>query len=166
VAAVEELREATGETRVVLAGLRLGASVAALAARRAGGVDALVLWEPVVDGAAHLADLRAAHAAWMRDHAPGAALGPDEVLGFPLPAALAADICGLRLDEVASPSARRVLVIGSESGGPAPWKGVAAAEQRTVPPAPVWLHAEGMSHALVPGPILDGMVGWLRGGAG
>lgn len=165
-AAVEEMREGTGESRVALAGLRLGASVAALAAQRDGGASALVLWEPVVDGAAHVAGLRAAHAAWMRDHAPGAGLSPDEVLGFPLPRALAADLAGLRLDRLEGPPARRTLVVSSEDGGHATlWAGATGVENRTVPPAPVWLHAEGMSRVLVPGALLEGLVAWLAGGS-
>ena len=166
-AAVEEVRESTAEPRVVLAGLRLGASVAALAARRAGGAEALVLWEPVVDGASHLAELRASHAAWMRDHAPGAALSPDEVLGFPLTAGLASDLAGLRLDRLEPLPARRALVIRSEEDleRPTLWKGEAAVEHRAVPRAPVWLHAEGMSQVLVPGALLEGVVAWLAGGA-
>jgi hypothetical protein len=164
-AAAEEMREGTGEPRVAFLGLRLGASVAALAAHRQGGADALVLWEPVVDGAAHLAELRAAHAAWMRDHAPGAALSPDEVLGFALPGALAEDLAGLRLDRLEAVPALRALVVASAPGGAPLWKGEAAVEHRVLPPAPVWLHAEGMSRVLVPGALLEALVAWLAGGA-
>jgi alpha-beta hydrolase superfamily lysophospholipase len=166
VVAIGEVRESTGEPRVVLAGLRLGASVAALAARRAGGADALVLWEPVVDGVSHLAELRRAHAAWMRDHAPGAALSPDEVLGFPFPAGLVSDLAGLRLDRLEPPPARRALVVASGEDGTRPplWDGEANVERRAVPLAPVWLHAEGMSRVLVPGALLEDVVAWLAGG--
>ena len=165
VSAVAEIRDSTGEARVVLVGLRLGAAVAALAARRAGGAAALVMWEPVTNGAAHLAGLRAAHAAWMRDHAPGAPLSPHEVLGVPLPAGLASDLGGLRLDCGGAPPARRTLVVGSaeDSGAQSLWKDEEDVERRVVPPAPVWLHAEGMARALVPGPLLDDIVDWLAG---
>ena len=100
VTAVEEMREATGDKRVSLAGLRLGAAAAALGAGLAGGAESLLLWEPVVDGAAHLAELRRGHAEWLHDHAPGAPTAPDEVLGFTLPAGLAADLDLLRLDRM------------------------------------------------------------------
>jgi pimeloyl-ACP methyl ester carboxylesterase len=166
-AAVDEMREATGESKVALAGLRLGGAVAALAARLVGGVDALVLWEPVVDGSAHLAELRAAHAAWLRDHAPGAALSLEEVLGFPLPPGLAADLAALRLDALEVVPARRVLVIaGDGQAGASLWPGQSAVEHQTGPTAPVWLHSEGMSRVLVPRALLDGVVTWLTGGAG
>ena len=92
---------------------------------------------------------------------------PDEILGFTLPPELAADLARLRLDEPGPLPARRALLIGS---GPAPgwqslWSGEAAVERRSVPPCPVWLHAEGMSRALVPGSLIEGVVGWLAGAA-
>ncbi len=163
-AAVEEMREATGEGRVALAGLRLGAAAAVLGAQRVGGVEALVLWEPVVDGAAHLVELRRAHAEWVRDHAPGATTAPDEVLGFILPAGLASDIDELRLDRTSSaPSRRTLVVVASGAGGTRLWEGVPGVEHRVVPPAPVWLHAEGMSRVLVPGALVEGVVAWVEG---
>ena len=161
--AVEEMRESTGERRVTLAGLRLGGTVAALGARLVGGAEMLVLWEPVVDGAAHLAELRRAHAEWVRDHAPGARVAPDEVLGFTLPAGLAADIDGLRLDRTSPVPVRRTLVVTSGEAGTRLWEGRPGVEQRVVPPAPVWLHAEGMSRVLVPGALIEAVVAWVEG---
>jgi pimeloyl-ACP methyl ester carboxylesterase len=161
--AVEEMRESTGERRVALAGLRLGGAVAALGARLVGGAEALVLWEPVFDGAAYLAELRRAHAEWVRDHAPGATVAPDEVLGFTLPAGLAADIAELRLDRISPVPARRTLVVASGEGGTRLWEGHPSVEQRVVPPVPVWLHAEGMSRVLVPGALIEAVVAWVEG---
>ncbi len=163
VTAVEEMREATGDERVSLAGLRLGAAAAALGAGLAGGAESLLLWEPVVDGAAHLAELRRGHAEWLHDHAPGAPTAPDEVLGFTLPAGLAADLDLLRLDRMPVP-ARRTLVLASGGDGIRLWEGLPGVERRVVPPAPVWLHAEGMSRVLVPGALIETMVAWVAGG--
>jgi len=164
-AAIVEVREASGSPRVALVGLRLGATLAAHAAQRMGGVDALVLWDAVTEGAAYVRELRAAHRQWLLDHAPGAPSGPEEVLGFPLPASLAGDLEGLSLDAVAAVPAVRALVVGSDEGDamPAPWPAADAGivERRRFPPAPVWLHAEGMDRSLVPGELLDFVVGWL-----
>jgi exosortase A-associated hydrolase 2 len=44
----------SGVTDITLLGLRLGASVAAVAAMRREGVSRLVLWDPVVDGSAYM----------------------------------------------------------------------------------------------------------------
>jgi exosortase A-associated hydrolase 2 len=56
-AAVALARARFGVRPVVLLGLRLGAMVAALAAERVEGAQGLVLWSPVVDGAAYVDDL-------------------------------------------------------------------------------------------------------------
>jgi pimeloyl-ACP methyl ester carboxylesterase len=63
--AVEELKRATGAAQVVLMGLRLGASIAALAATRAA-CRHLILWDPVVEGADYLRELVVAHRTYMR----------------------------------------------------------------------------------------------------
>ena len=164
--AVEELRETTGERRVALVGLRLGAAVAALAAEGPAETPALVLWEPAADGSSHLVELRAAHAAWLRDHAPGASVAPDEVLGFTLPAAFATDLAELRLERLVQAPARRVLVAASGEAGQGLWQGQAGVEHRVTASAPVWLHAEGMSRVLVPSPLLDDVTAWIKAALG
>jgi len=50
-AAMSELKDMTGAMRMTLIGLRLGANLAArVAARHTGGVETLVLWEPLAAG--------------------------------------------------------------------------------------------------------------------
>jgi pimeloyl-ACP methyl ester carboxylesterase len=84
--AMDELRDITGVERVGLAGLRLGATLAAgVAARRPDDVERLVLWDPVVAGAEYLEELHAAASG----PAPG---GGIEVLGFLLTDALAREL--------------------------------------------------------------------------
>ncbi|MGH9091700.1 MAG: esterase, partial [Acidimicrobiales bacterium] len=50
---------ATGVPGTALVGMRIGATLAGVAAARDGGVDALVLWDPVASGRAYLAEQRA-----------------------------------------------------------------------------------------------------------
>ena len=58
-----ELRRRTGCDRTVWVGLRLGATLAALAASSSENQPSgLLMWEPVVDGNAYLAELLRAHA--------------------------------------------------------------------------------------------------------
>lgn len=59
VAAVKCLRAETGVQRVALCGLRLGGTLAALAAECIASVDALVLLAPIVSGRAYVRELRA-----------------------------------------------------------------------------------------------------------
>jgi pimeloyl-ACP methyl ester carboxylesterase len=51
------LREA-GLARLALVGMRFGSALAALAARSEGGVDCVVLWDPVYSGKSYLAEQR------------------------------------------------------------------------------------------------------------
>jgi len=166
-AALDEVRETAGSARAALVGLRLGATLATLTARQRGGVEALVLWDPVTEGDTYRRELRAAHRTWLADRARGAAVRDDEVLGFSLSAALAADLDRLSLDGAAAVPARRALVVSSDEddGTRAAWSGAASAsvERRRFPPAPVWLHAEGMERSLVPGELLDFVTAWLGG---
>lgn len=53
--AIEELKEVSGTDKVSLVGLRLGATLVAEIAK-SGLVSRVVLWEPVIDGAAYLQD--------------------------------------------------------------------------------------------------------------
>lgn len=55
--AVDLVRGRTGGRSVGLIGLRLGASLAALAAERLSDIGPLVLWAPVVDGARYMQEL-------------------------------------------------------------------------------------------------------------
>jgi uncharacterized protein len=90
VAASAELRRESGIPRVVLVGLRLGATLAACAQREGLRAAHLLLWDPVVDGAQYLRELGDAHRAYMaaelgRTFAAGEAEAlPTESLGTPL----------------------------------------------------------------------------------
>ena len=56
-AAIDYLRAATGATRVVLAGLRIGATLAALAAARRSDIAGLMLLAPVLRGQSYMRQL-------------------------------------------------------------------------------------------------------------
>jgi len=165
--AADEARETSGRARVCLLGLRLGASLAALAAARRSDVAALVLWDPVVRGSDYLAELRKQHRDWMADHVQGAAAAAtgDEVLGFPLPASVADGIAAVDLAALERSPAPATLVVSSAPGEPAlpPWgrdgDGVSVLR---FPPQPVWLHEEGLGLSLVPRSLVDGVAEWVR----
>ncbi len=64
--AAAELARAAPGTRLAVVGVRLGATLAALASARAMlRVRHLVLWDPVIDGLAYLRDLATVHRAFM-----------------------------------------------------------------------------------------------------
>ena len=70
--AIRTVRERVRCDDVALVGMRLGATLAALAGE-AASLAALVLWDPVVDGATFLRELQVAH--WKETHRRAAAAG-------------------------------------------------------------------------------------------
>lgn len=65
-AAAEYLRATTGVTRLILCGLRLGATLAVLAAEELDDVDGLVLMMPVIAGKRYIRELGMQHQSWLK----------------------------------------------------------------------------------------------------
>jgi pimeloyl-ACP methyl ester carboxylesterase len=106
-AAAEHLQTASGAKKLVAIGLRLGATLAALATSRGElRLRHLVMWDPIVEGRAYLRDLVAAHRAYMRsemsvhweDRLEVSPDGiPNEALGSPIRPAFAAELGAIDL---------------------------------------------------------------------
>ncbi|MFM0286654.1 alpha/beta hydrolase [Paraburkholderia megapolitana] len=119
VAATRRLREWTGVTRVSLVGLRLGATLAALAAQQAGDIDALVLLAPAMLGRNYLRELRAHRQSWLSTPAGMNADPLDErdsyveAFGFGLHGDDIARLSEIDLQRDTLAPAARVLLLGS-----------------------------------------------------
>lgn len=141
--------------RVALLGIRLGAVLAAEAARRTGAVDRLVLWQPVTSGEAFMTqvlrlrlagDMAQADAARVTTKDLRARLASGEALevaGYVLAPALVAAIDGLRL-----------AALPPLAGTPVEWLEVAADPSQGIAPAarPVidaWTKAGAVVNAAV-----------------
>ncbi len=113
--AMEELRDVAAVRRASVVGFRLGATLAAQTAIR---VRDLVLWEPVVTGAAYLEELRASHArrfAHCLHPPPLPRHGPlHEILGCPLPLSIETSLRDLQLVAPLACTAERVALVASE----------------------------------------------------
>jgi pimeloyl-ACP methyl ester carboxylesterase len=111
--ATVELQKRSGDERVACAGLRLGASLALLALQdqRAVGTTALILWDPIVNGAAYIEELTALQKQRFRRS------NPDEVIGFPFAGKLRRELERLDLLQVGR-TARHVLIIETGSARP------------------------------------------------
>lgn len=132
VAAAAQLRALTGAERIVLCGLRAGASLAVHAAEAMrshpaweGGVAGLVLLAPVVNGRAYLRELRALHLNWLNSVGPTETPPPPpagalDVLAFRFTADTVRELEALRLDRGTACPAPRVLLLD-------PWPGSASA---------------------------------------
>jgi uncharacterized protein len=133
--ALEELRELSGATRATIVGLRLGAALGAIVAdanRRA--VEAVALWDPIVDGAEYV------HAICQLDETtrisgvgrsrprPAELGGGREVLGMPLTDRVAAELEALSVSEVIERLPQPLLVVATRS--PRSYSGLEAALAR------------------------------------
>ena len=77
--AIDELKSMAAVERLTLLGVRLGASLAADVAEARNDVNALVLWDPVIKGKEYLADLDAAHQAFIDARTYHFSLPPTDV---------------------------------------------------------------------------------------
>lgn len=128
VAASAQLRALAGVDRVVLCGLRLGATLAVQAAEAMrsnpawpDGVAGLVLLAPVVSGRAYLRELRALHLNWLNSVGPAQAPQPPppgalDVLAFRFMPDTVRELESLRLDRGAPCPVPRVLVLDAWPG--------------------------------------------------
>jgi len=130
-------------------------------------VASLILWDPVVDGAAYLQELTHMHTSFMRQEMrcwrPSGLMG-SEALGFPLSSDLKSEIRAVDLTGVKPPHARQVTVLTTNQK---PWRerfrGAVAGwtdsthwiEVTTTSP---WNTDRALNAILVPMDVLDAIV--------
>jgi uncharacterized protein len=179
-AAIDELQDMADITTVSLVGARIGAALAARVAERRDGIAGVVLWDPVVTGAAYLDEILSSPGA-ARAHAAGngaavngtAAIGDDTVVlaavnGFPVTRRMhtqvaALDVCAMR------PAAKDVHVIVSHErpeyerlrdalGAAA---GVRSSYEH-IPARGNWNEVDNFGSALLPQEVIQGIVKWFE----
>lgn len=167
-AALEELGELTGAATFKVVGLRYGATLAALAADDYAAIEQVVMWDPVVDGAAYVRELESKHAA--EQAARGAAVslaGTIGVNGFALPKQLRDEIGAVDLRRwTPNRAVRADVVVSSEQ---AAWSDLARhfkavpvrGEYVVSPSAGDWGEADEFGSALIPQQIIQSVVGCL-----
>ena len=173
--AIAEARRRSGFKTVGLIGLRLGATLAAIVAAGRDDIAALVLWDPVPSGTAHLQELAALHTSMLRrahvlPRPPGAVASrtggsadssPQEILGFPLGAGLRADIAALDLLALPARPAPQVLLVESnpnvtQAGVAGRLEQLGATVRRVAVASPqLWVWEEGLGKVLVPHGMLQ-----------
>jgi alpha/beta superfamily hydrolase len=169
--AIEEVKSRGALSKICLIGARIGAVVALQLGSKRSDIEAVVLWDPVVNGKDYLDDLIAQHQEWLNDR-PRSTLPPNprkemlEVLGFPIGPALEENLKQLTLLHVKTCLGRRVLTVetnGSSHGRQlhdclkgAGWD----SEYEHISAPRVWQRRAGYDNAVVPLKILQGIVGW------
>jgi uncharacterized protein len=166
-AAIEELKDTAGLSRVGLLGLRLGATLAAqVAAKRRKDVDALVLWDPVVAGGEYLDELRRTEEGALPR--PAESGGGLEILGFPLTDTLSREIEKLDLVPLVGELPPRIFVAASQAlpshAALRPALESASGGKLTmelIESLPAWLEDRGSGAGAVPVKVLQRIVEWL-----
>jgi exosortase A-associated hydrolase 2 len=170
--AADELKDRAGLDKLGLVGLRLGATLALLAARERRDVEAIVLWEPVLDGRRHLAGLRQEQERWEAERgfspekpAPDGTLG---LLGFPMGRALREGLERLDWSLKRRPARRGLLLRETpELAEPAfadqmREQGVAF-QVETTSAERFWQEADAGTRMFVPTASLAAVAAWLAG---
>lgn len=181
-AAVGELhRRSPRLDRIVVAGVRLGATVAILAAakgRAAAGPPAdhtagLIAIDPVIDGRRYVAELDALHGEMLRR----AHVAPDPIeargdsherLGFPFPHAFATELRSIDLSANPCLPAPASLLLGTRpdkgrAALAAQWRTLGGEVDEALLPAPdLWRFEEDLARQLVPFHAIDRAVRWLE----
>jgi len=114
-AAVAELQDLGAARSVSVVGLRLGASLAVLAASGGIQVRDLVLWEPAIDGRSHIRELRAIEMIKYANLAHPLASGPRELLDYPFPDAMREGVERIDLRLVSPCNCDRILLFASRT---------------------------------------------------
>lgn len=115
-AAARELLDVSGAYALSAVGLRLGASLATLAASESLDLEDLVLWEPVVQGSAYVDELRAIAARKYSEFLfpPDQSPGSGQLLGYPFSGSVEEETRALDLLRTLPRARRRVVMAVSE----------------------------------------------------
>ena len=168
-AAVSELSNRCPSDNICLIGLRLGASLAAIAGARRADIDGMVLWDPIVSGKLYVEELKGLHRAMLsRAHLrPGQDAKAMEIAGFVLSNQMIADLSDLDLLRIQRKPANKMLVVESreklmDAHLVRHLDGLNAGIRHTHFPNPqFWTWIEDFSQILVPQQILHAILSWI-----
>lgn len=171
-AAVSEIRLKANVGQICLIGIRLGAALSLITAAGGGDIDTLVLWDPVVRGTVYLQGLYSLQREALRCRPkPVRACKSDvgtEIIGFPLPIPLRAELENLNLLKITPKSMTSILSIHSDQTADGDClkhhlsNKEGQFEYRQVQAPRIWLPTVDGS-LLVPSQILQSIVSWTCG---
>jgi pimeloyl-ACP methyl ester carboxylesterase len=167
-AVVDLARARSGASAVCLVGVGIGAALATRTAARRADVTSLVLWEPVVNGSAYLADLETRHRGRLRllpVLVDDSELAEPQALGFPLGETLRAGLAEIDLlgTEI-RPGTRMLIVVDDDAPETTALCAAAAQAQAAVelqqsPNAGMWV--EHLYRIVVPHQTVQLIADWM-----
>lgn len=179
ITAMKELQRRFGIEKIILIGVRLGASLALMVSNDTRDVAGLVMWEPILNGENYLREIKESHAEWFecngKKHKLKLEERQNEVLGFPLTTQLKDDITSIKTEKISFIKSSRTLIISSEEKQEAAkfsqlLKGAVDSTStkagnhisyQFIPGVKPWLKHEGFDKMLVPQPILQAIIKWI-----
>jgi pimeloyl-ACP methyl ester carboxylesterase len=161
-AAVDELKDIAGSSSVSLLGLRLGGAIATMAATGRRDIDQVLLWDPVLDGSAYVAETFALQRQWLEDRLGSRATIDEEpqLVGFPLTSGIRSGLEAIRPVAASSLRAKSVSLFVSEDveGFRALYRDLTAAKTAgtyaVVPGSGDWRNGEVVHDILLPHAML------------
>jgi pimeloyl-ACP methyl ester carboxylesterase len=165
--AVDELEQSRQVRAIAVLGLRLGATLAALASTGCPIVDRLVLWEPVIDGRDYVARQRALHRAWIDEEVRNgreARVADDDLLGYRLTEALRTELERVNLWSLSKAPTRDIHLVSqaasSEQDRVAEHLRATGARVHTHSAAgpEIWSKTPSMDRAVVPHSVLPTII--------
>jgi uncharacterized protein len=167
--AVGEIRRRCGSTKICLTGLRLGGALATLAGAVRGDIDAMVLWDAVVQGQSYVEELRSLQREMLRRAhlKPASDETRQEALGFILTHQMLRDLEGIDLLALRQKPADEILVIESHNQ---PDQNLLTQHLKNLhsevahqhlPNPQFWHWVEDFTHVPVPQQILQSVKRWM-----
>jgi pimeloyl-ACP methyl ester carboxylesterase len=163
-AAVDLLRHETGVTEVALAGLRLGALIAAGAAARRTDIAALALLAPPTSGRAYIRELKALAHLLVAPDADAASYDGLEVAGFRVARKTLASLAELDWPQLRIAAAPRLLLMHPDNAPAKPLAGRLHGFASTIEEAPFDAYARMMcdpTASVVPNAAIARLTKWL-----
>ncbi|MEO6526701.1 MAG: alpha/beta hydrolase [Gemmatimonadaceae bacterium] len=170
--AIGELRARARCRKITLIGCRLGATLCAMLGAERGDIEHMVLWDPVVNGAAHIAEISDRHDDMLRrtQVAAGATSGTAtvrELLGFAVSEAALRQIETIDLLAISEAPAKHVLLV--ESRTPETTATLrerldalgSACEMQRFPQPSAWSWIEDPGTVLVPSQLVGSIARWV-----
>ncbi|MEX1287290.1 MAG: phosphopantetheine-binding protein, partial [Acidimicrobiia bacterium] len=162
--AAAELADVAGAKTVSVVGVRLGGTLAVLAARDGTPIDRLVLWDPVLRGADHLDGLRRMHREMLAGRGldrPSPDLVGEELLGFPYPPGVREDLAAIDLPSASWPDVPTTLITSSDRAEERTLAMSALLEHLVVPDVGTWDDLAAVHAQLLPTAIPAAIVSTL-----
>lgn len=165
--AAETLRRESGCERLIFFGIRLGATLAALAASQRSDSEGLIALAPVVNANAYMRELRALQMAGRIGEATAQPCDDViEVTGFVITAATRAALSAINLMKLERPPAARVLIVDRHGlPGNERWLELLQSQGASVERQALPGYTEMMlspHSAVVPTEMLNAALSWLR----